>query len=606
MPVINNTTSRKPQKYTIHEEAAGVRVSPGPYVGIVKNSIDPMRSGRLQVWIAELGGAADDSSNWRTVAYSSPFYGATSYVVRGKNNSFENGAPHSYGMWMVPPDVGVKVLCTFINGDPFRGYWFACVPEWPNLHMLPGIASAQWAGGGPEPVVDYNAEADGFDIANFYKLQKAKHEYQTQVWNRQGLLQDPHRGPGTSSAFRETPSRVFGISTPGPELAVPTNTDPDATGVADINIRARQGGHTFIMDDGDANGNNQMVRLRTSNGNMLLLNDSAGIVYMINAKGNAWFELDGAGNIRAYSGGKFEVHGTAGITLETPGPVKISGSTIDIAASASLKMKGMTADLMGQSGTKVGGMGDLHLSGMKSYLSGKMCVGISGGKHIDMKAGCITLNTKKVTEASAPSAATPGQGPTHEPYGGHSNSKSSSPASSVSYGAVNGVPEGSSGNYGAAASFGNTSSVPKYYGVVTNSNGPIKFNPGLQGSLKGQAANLGDAITYNVFDQQATFYQDVSLKLPVAATGFAVNINDPKVATLKGITPAEALNNPGSITDLTNDPFAVGQINGLNAYSTPEDGIAALSLLLELSQSYGAQTVEEMIASYLNKAGKVK
>ena len=45
---------RKAPHYTRHESAAGVRISPGPYVGIVKNNTDPTRSSKLQVWIAEL------------------------------------------------------------------------------------------------------------------------------------------------------------------------------------------------------------------------------------------------------------------------------------------------------------------------------------------------------------------------------------------------------------------------------------------------------------------------------------------------------------------------------------------------------------------------
>jgi hypothetical protein len=471
--------------------------------------------------------------------------------------------------------------------------------------MVPGISSGSWHGQGPEPLTDYNAEDPNFDPSNFFKMATVaqnKHEYQTDVYNRQGLLTDPYRGPGTSSAFRETPSRVFGISTPGPEVAIPNGPDENNPQQLDLNIRSRQGGHIFVMDDGDSKGDSQLIKLRTSNGNMLLLNDSAGIVYMINAKGNAWMELDGSGNFRVFSGGKIEMHGQSGITLETPGPVKISGSTIDIAASGPLKMKGATADLMGMGGVKVGGMGDLHLSGMKSYLSGKMCVGITGKMHIDMKAGCITLNTKKVTEASPPGMAMGGQGPTHEPYG-HGNSKTTSPAVSKSYGAAAGVQDGNSGKYGAAASFGNTANIPKYYGQVTNQNGPIKFNPGFQGSLDGQAANLGDAATYNMYDSNSILYTNVFLDLPVAKSGFAVNVKDPKNASITGLTPGEALNNPGMIRSLGEDPFAIGQVNGLNVYSTPEEGIAALTLLLDLIQASGSKTVNDVLQNYVKRKG---
>ena len=604
MPAITegSQTTKKAPITARHEAADGIRVNPGPFIGYVKNNIDPKRSGRLSVWIPELGGDEGDPSSWRIVEYCTPFYGVTPRDIRGEDQSF-TGSPHSYGMWFVPPDVGVQVMCIFVNGDPFRGYWFACVPEWPNLHMIPGISSASWHGGGPEPVVEYNDNADESINPDFHKKASTPHSYQQQVWARQGLLQDPHRGPGISSAFRESPSRVFGITTPGPETAIPSGPDPNNENSANISVQARQGGHQFIMDDGDAKGNSQLIKLRTSNGNMLLLNDSAGIVYLINSSGSAWFEMDGAGNVRVYSQAKVEMHATAGFVLETPASFNITGGQIDISATGPVKISGSTVDISGKSGVKVGGQGELHLSGSKSYLSGKSCVGIKGGQHIDLQAGCITLNTKKVTEAKAPAAASPGKGPTHEPFGGHVNSKTNSPASSPSYAAASGLPAGASGNYGAAASFGATANTPEYYGVLTNQNGPIKFNMGFQGSLAGQGSNLGAAASLNTYDQNSVSYVAVGLDLPTAKTGFAVNTRDPSLDTT-GLTPGEAANNPGNLRSLAEDPFAIGQSNGLNVYATPEDGIAALSVLLDLIQADGAEKLQDFIKEYINRRGR--
>ena len=140
---------RKAPSYTVHENASGVRVSPGPYVGIVKNNTDPTRSGKLQVWIAELGGSPTDEGSWKTVSYCTPFYGVTNH----NDTSDYNGHPHSYGMWFVPPDIGVKVLCTFANGNPFDGYWFGCIPEWPNMYNMPGMAGSL-DGSNPAPLTN--------------------------------------------------------------------------------------------------------------------------------------------------------------------------------------------------------------------------------------------------------------------------------------------------------------------------------------------------------------------------------------------------------------------------------------------------------------------
>jgi hypothetical protein len=160
-----------------------------------------------------------------------------------------------------------------------------------------------------------------------------------------------------------------------------------------------------------------------------------------------------------------------------------------------------------------------------------------------------------------------------------------------------------SGNYGASSSFGVTPNTPQYYGLYTNSNGPIKFNTGFQGSLLGQAANLGLAAALNIYDKTATRYTDVKLKLPVAKNGFAINVNDPGAANQTNLSPGERQNNPGSLIDLTSDPFAIGQNNGLNVYATPEDGIAALALALDLIQADGAQTVSDFISGYISRKG---
>jgi hypothetical protein len=50
----------------------------GPFIGVVKNNVDPTRSGRLQVYIETFAnGNAEDSSKWTTVRYLPGFYGYT-------------------------------------------------------------------------------------------------------------------------------------------------------------------------------------------------------------------------------------------------------------------------------------------------------------------------------------------------------------------------------------------------------------------------------------------------------------------------------------------------------------------------------------------------
>lgn len=320
------------------EEAVGSRVEPYPYIGIVKNNLDPTRSGRLQVWIPDLGGAEDEPINWRTVSYSSPYMGyTTNENIADTSDSFSS-VSHSYGMWMVPPDIGVHVIVLFIAGDPLRGYWISCVN--PNLshHMIPALAGSTNAIGGkglPIPVVEFN-ENKTENVINpaFYNIPKPIHTFQADILRGQGLDQDPVRGAISSSSQRETPSAVFGISTPGRSA---TN-DPagDETYLDKLNsdtlpldyfkVSARKGGHTFVMDDGATLGQDQLVRLRTAKGHQILMHDSANTLYISHASGKSWIELTSDGKINAYSQGGFSVRSEGDINLHSDTNININAA----------------------------------------------------------------------------------------------------------------------------------------------------------------------------------------------------------------------------------------------------------------------------------------
>jgi len=412
MVEITSAESSKAPKYTQHEAAQGVRISPGPFVGIVYNNVDPMRSGRLQVYIPELGGDPAKESSLRTVAYASPFFGTTppkqdsdtGLFLTREGQDFKTN-PHSYGMWMVPPDLGTKVLCLFVNGDPFKGYWFACVPDWPNMHMVPAIAKPS-EGDGKDPVVEYNQDVPNAagNIENFYKNTKPVHDKLKEQYSTQGLGQDPDRGPITSSAFRETPSAVFGISTPGRKLN--DNQNKDGSPI-DRSGYGRKGGHSFVMDDGDEKGGSQLMRLRTAGGHQFMMHDSGGFIYITNQAGTAWLDMDDAGNINIWCKGQFNVKADGPIQLESGASVKIKGkSTVDILAEGTANLTGKGGiNLSSPKMTKVEGKDGLHLKGKNTYLTGDSCVQINGGQHMDLSAGCITINSKQATKAQGAQTA---------------------------------------------------------------------------------------------------------------------------------------------------------------------------------------------------------
>lgn len=126
-----------------------------------------------------------------------------------------------------------------------------------------------------------------------------------------GHAYDKHRGAGTSSARRESPSYVTGRKTPGWNFdSEQHNKNIDGSRFRDAPGRYRTKntvGHSFVMDD---HPDHQMIRLRTSSGNQILFNDSCSqpYIYLSTAKGNVWIEMVDDGDLNVFAAGSISFH----------------------------------------------------------------------------------------------------------------------------------------------------------------------------------------------------------------------------------------------------------------------------------------------------------
>ena len=67
-------TGGAPKSYKF--DRGGAITEFGPFIGVIKNNVDPSLSGRVQVYIEQFSGEnEEDKSLWRTVSYVPPFYG---------------------------------------------------------------------------------------------------------------------------------------------------------------------------------------------------------------------------------------------------------------------------------------------------------------------------------------------------------------------------------------------------------------------------------------------------------------------------------------------------------------------------------------------------
>ena len=433
---IDRRSGTKIPKFMNKEATPGARIDAGPYVAIVKNNMDPTRSGRLEVYIPDLGGNEEEKSHWRLVSYASPFFGSTHVKTPTNSNDFTN-VSHSYGFWFTPPDIGNQVLVTFAAGDPMRGFWFACIPPGLSHWMVPAIAGAprfdansqsekskkdadymkqiKSSDGIPLPVAEFNENAGtGFDWGNFASIDKPVHEPQAKILMNQGLEGDAYRGVVTSSSQRESPSTVFGISTPGR----PFETDPADNldqykadlAAGDIepeffNPDTRKGGHTFVMDDGDYAGDNQLIRFRTAGGHQIMMNDSEEVLYIANKTGNAWMEFTGTGQIHMYAGSGFNLRSEGEINMHSDTNINMhAAGNINMVAGNKINVQSATVNVTGITETKVYG-GKVGIgSGGALNLQATTVGSFGAGTNLILSGEQVLLNTTAAPIVTAPPA----------------------------------------------------------------------------------------------------------------------------------------------------------------------------------------------------------
>ena len=412
---IQRSTGR-PTNYKL--DRGGVPTEFGPFVGIVKNNVDPTRSGRLQVYIETFAsGDPEDSTKWTTVRYLPGFYGYTPPdTTPNTGTGTYPGNQNAYGMWFTPPDIGISVLCVFANGDRQLGYYIGVVPGDGIGHMVPAIGGstnkvianknqeAYFADDKLLPVTEINT--NNYSLTNsgrFFDSNKPVHAVVAGAMFQQGLNNDIERGPIRSSSQRETPSTVFGISTPGIPVYqggmkpndIRKKIQKNELKPQDAQVIGRMGGHTLVMDDGDLDGNNALFRLRTPKGHQITMNDSGDFFYITHANGQTWLEFGKEGTVDVFSTNSVNIRTQGDINFHADRDINMfAGGNIQVKSEKSTTMEAVTDfNITAQNnlaiyskatlGVKSDGSLALQNGGLGSWL---------GGTAMLLSAGSIDLN----------------------------------------------------------------------------------------------------------------------------------------------------------------------------------------------------------------------
>ncbi len=456
----------------------------GPYIGKITNHLDPTNMGSLEVEILKTTGSgneASETSSGYTIPceYVSPFYGVTPREGVSDNKGFDF-TQQSYGMWAIPPDIGVKVIVFFAQGNYGLGYWMGCIQDKNMNFMLPGNPSTTYNSENkskPRPVGEYNKKTEtgaGKDATQYVKPCWAD---QCAVLDNQGLADDHTRGTNTSSARREVPSMVFGISTPGAydrRSGKPKVKYGEKFSESQVPFN-RLGGSSIVMDDGDMSllrktfasqgpseyinaeagesggkataPHNEYLKLKTRTGHQILLHNSEDLIYISHGSGNSWIELTANGKIDIYAKDSVSIRSENDLNFKADRDINLqAGRSINLNAVESIyETATKNIEIKAGADGKITTAGKLDIDTPKTHVNN---LDVTGKALVSEMVNTPTLQAGNVNGtgagsawpnagpsqilpgygASAPTAPTaaidakiPQRVPSHEPWDGHEN-----------------------------------------------------------------------------------------------------------------------------------------------------------------------------------------
>lgn len=305
----------------------------GLTVGVIVDTDDPLQQGRVRIFCPVLNDDPKSINVLPWAAYVSPFGGSidNSSFFRGggKQEGTSHGAVH-YGFWATP-ELGSSVLVGCIDGDYRRRFYLGSFSSPQEVHtMMHG--RWRWEEGsliGPlsSSGSDINPWAENIKKAFSNRNDSAEFKTRAADYQLSAVIQSPSRKKSDSvdqsrsemadneldewvkelvgkhgydwTGFRNIgamlASKVYGITTPG--------------------------FHALSLDDRPYN---CRIRIRSSSGHQILMDDTNERIYIMTAEGNSWLEMDSSGNVDMFCDRRFSVHANKDINFTSEETIRMN------------------------------------------------------------------------------------------------------------------------------------------------------------------------------------------------------------------------------------------------------------------------------------------
>lgn len=330
----------------------------GVTVGTVCDTNDPQQMGRVRAVCLALNDSLQAKATdipW--ASYVTPFGGTIQAGTIGKDDSPVSG-PHAYGMWAIPK-IGSQVLVMCLDGNPQIRVWMGCLHTPLATHTMPhGRYSykddkklpdeEKQKPVGPFSTFETTIEPlhtnlrtafdsstnDDFTGEENFEFQSRGADFQVsglglgQVGSTTSSVEDDQdeTAPAISVEGTNSNGTDFAGSRQGYQTSriapdqvtelTPRNLDNTVTSIVS------PGFHAFSMDDRQEN---CRVRVRTTGGHQIIMDDSNERIYISTASGKNWIEMDEQGNIDIYTSGKISAHAEDDINFTSDRSIRFYG-----------------------------------------------------------------------------------------------------------------------------------------------------------------------------------------------------------------------------------------------------------------------------------------
>lgn len=326
----------------LHREAGGetaLRQGMILTVGTVVDTNDPQQMGRVRAVCPFFGDTFDmliTDVPWALCV--TPFAGANQVGTRGPGLDSTDGYM-AYGLWAIPK-IGAQVIIGFLDGNVQQRIWLGCLHDQLTPHTMPHGRfmfddhptleedNDFFQDGEVRPFGPYSTEEKFIkptkdNLKTAFTSDDSTRDGKKYEWRTRGAdysvsavdLEDlvatwSQHADDKDYVYEEWMNRQgYQLSRIRPDLQSPLtqhNFDNQVTALVS------PGFHALSMDDRQEN---CRIRLRTTSGHQVILDDTNERIYIQTAGGENWIEMDQKGNIDVFTSNKVNIHAAKDINF---------------------------------------------------------------------------------------------------------------------------------------------------------------------------------------------------------------------------------------------------------------------------------------------------